>query len=211
MKQFLISSLLLLATLQGVAQQITPALTVYQEFQPATVLLTSGKTLKLPLANVFLKNSSLIYMSGDVVKEADTKALQRVDFKDRSYIPIENQLVYRVDSVGGDVLYCAKVIDLKSFKQQRANSANITNIDLSNITNTLGYTTIDAGGRDSIEFPVIPVYYFKIGEKIVLAHERHLKRALPKEKVKVMESVMNLPGFSWTNEKYLMILLEKIR
>jgi hypothetical protein len=50
-----------------------------------------------------------------------------------------------------------------------------------------------------------------LDDKFVRVHERHLKRTLPKEKRQIMESVMNMPGFTWTNEKYLMMILEKIQ
>lgn len=213
MKRFLLSTVLMLAILKGVAQQITPSLTVYPEFRPATILLTDGGKLKVPLANIFLKNSSLLYMTDKLVKEADIKKVLQVEFDDRTYIRIDSLLAYQVGAVGENALYCANVIDLKSYKQTIANSANITNLDLSNLTNMnmLSFNTIDAIGKDSVQFPVIPIYYFRIDNKFVLVHERHLKRVLSKEKRRLMESAMNLPKFSWTDENSLMVMLEMIK
>ena len=213
MKRLLFTTILLLAMLEGVAQQITSALTVYPDFRPATILLTNGGKLKVPLANVFLKNSSLLYMSDKLVKEADMKRVMQVDFDDRTYIRIDSVLAYQVGSVGENALYCANVIDLKSYKQTIANSANITNLDLSNLTNMnmLSFNTIDAIGKDSVQFPVIPIYYFRIDNKFVLVHERHLKRFLSKEKVRLMESATNLPKFSWTDEQSLLKMLEMLK
>ena len=211
MKHLLLSTILLLATLNGVAQQITPALTVYPDFRPATILLTDGSKLKVPLANIFLKNSSLLYMSGELAKEADLKNVRQVEFDDRTYIRIDSLLAYQVGVVGENALYCAKVIDLQSYKQTIANSANITNLDLSNITNMLSFNTIDAIGKDSVQFPVIPIYYYRLDNQFVLVHERHLKRILSKEKRRLMESAMNLPKFSWTDEESLMKMLEMLK
>ena len=211
MKHLLLSTILLLATLNGVAQQITPALTVYPDFRPATILLTDGSKLKVPLANIFLKNSSLLYMSGELAKEADLKNVRQVEFDDRTYIRIDSLLAYQVGVVGENALYCAKVIDLQSYKQTIANSANITNLDLSNITNMLSFNTIDAIGKDSVQFPIIPIYYYRLDNQFVLVHERHLKRFLSKEKRRLMESAMNLPKFSWTDEKSLMKMLEMLK
>ena len=213
MKRLLFTTILLLAMLKGVAQQITSALTVYPDFRPATILLTNGGKLKVPLANVFLKNSSLLYMNDKLVKEADMKRVMQVDFDDRTYIRIDSVLAYQVGSVGENALYCANVIDLKSYKQTIANSANITNLDLSNLTNLnmLSFNTIDAIGKDSVQFPVIPIYYFRIDNKFVLVHERHLKRFLSKEKVRLMESATNLPKFSWTDEQSLLKMLEMLK
>ena len=201
MKHLLLSTILLLAALNGVAQQITPALTVYPDFRPATILLTDGSKLKVPLANIFLKNSSLLYMSGELAKEAD----------DRTYIRIDSLLAYQVDSVGRNALYCAKVIDLQSYKQTIANSANITNLDLSNVNNMLSFSTIDAIGKEGVEFPVIPLFYFRLDNQFVRVHERNLKRILSKEQRRIMESVMSLPDFDWTDEKSLMKLLAMIK
>lgn len=211
MKHLLLTTILLLATLTGVAQQITPSLTVYPEFRPATILLTNGSKLKVPLANIFLKNSSLLYMGDDVVKEAELKNVLQVQFDDRTYLRIDSLLAYQVDSVGRNALYCAKVIDIKSYKQTIANSANITNLDLSNITNMLSFSTIDAIGKEGVEFPVIPLYYFRLDNQFVRVHERNLKRVLSKEKQRIMESVMSLPDFSWTDEPSLMKMLEMLK
>ena len=73
------------------------------------------------------------------------------------------------------------------------------------------FNTIDAIGKDSVQFPVIPIYYFRIDNKFVLVHERHLRRFLSKEKVRLMESATNLPDFSWTDEQSLLKMLEMLK
>jgi hypothetical protein len=175
--------------------------------------MNDGKKMDIPMANIFLKNSSLLYLSGDLTKEANTKNILRVDFKDRSYIRIDSVLAYEVDSVGSKVLYCAKVLDLKAYKQLLRNNANITNLDLNDLSsmNMFQFSTIDLQDTKDIHFPVIPLYYYRLNDKFVLVHERHLKRALDKENRRRMESVMNLPGFSWTDEKSLLKILEIIQ
>ena len=65
--------------------------------------------------------------------------------------------------------------------------------------------------KETIKFPVIPLYYYKINDQFVFVHERHLKRFFDKENRRLMESVMNLPGFSWTDEKFLIKILEVIK
>ena len=195
------------------AQEVTPQLTAFPDFRPATVFMADGKKMNIPMANIFLKNSSLLYLSGELTKEANTKNILRVDFNDRSYVRIDSVLAYEVDSVGSKVLYCAKVLDLKAYKQMLRNNSNITNLDLNDLTsmNMFQFSTIDLQDTKDIHFPVIPLYYFRLNDKFVLVHERHLKRALDKEDRRRMESVMNLPGFSWTDEKSLLKILEIIQ
>jgi len=214
MKKLVISfTVLIMAAVKVAAQEVTPQLTVYPEFRHATVYMTDGKKLDIPMANIFLKNSSLLYISGELTKEASTDNLLRVDFKDCSYIRIDSVLAYQVDTVGTNALFCAKVLDLKAYKQLLANNQNITNLDLNDLSsmNMFQFTTVDIGDEKDIHFPVIPLYYFRINDQFVFVHERHLKRFFDKENRRRMESVMNLPDFSWTNEKFLLKILEIIK
>ena len=203
----------MLAAFKSAAQEVTPQLTVFPEFRPATVYLSDGKKLDIPMANIFLKNSSLLYISGELTKEVDTKNLMRVDFKDRIYFRIDSVLAYQVDTIGANALFCAKVLDLKAYRQLIANNSNITNLDINDLTtmNMLQYTTIDINYVNDIHFPVIPLYYYRINDQFVLVHERNLKRFFNKENRRRMESVMNLPDFSWTDEKSLLKILEIIQ
>lgn len=190
------------------AQQVTPALTVYKEFRPAKVMLADGKMLNLSLANIFLKNSSLLYKSGLVTKEANMNTVLRVDFKDRSYLRIDTLLAYQVDTVGHDVLYCAQMIDMESYRQQIANNREITSLDLNDM---IGYTTVDLQNEQDIHFPIKNVFIFRINGKFVIAHERSMKRLLTKEKRRILASAIAMSGFSWNDEKSLMELLKMIQ
>jgi len=212
-KLVLLSTMLMLVAFKGTAQEVTPQLTAFPEFRPATVYMADGKKLDIPMANIFLKNSSLLYISGELTKEVDTKNLMRVDFKDRSYFRIDSVLAYEVDTVGANALFCAKVLDLKAYRQLIANNSNITNLNINDLANMniLQYTTIDINDVSDIHFPVIPLYYFRVNNQFVLVHERNLKRFFDKENRRRMESVMNLPDFSWTDEKSLLKILEIIQ
>ena len=211
-KLVLLSTVFFLAAMRVAAQEVTPQLTAFPEFRPATVYMADGKKMEIPMANIFLKNSSLLYISGELTKEANIKNLLRVDFKDRSYIRIDSVLAYQIDTVGSNALFCAKVLDLKAYQQLIRNNSNITNLDLNDLSsmNMFQFSTIDLQDTKDIHFPVIPLYYYRIGNKFILVHERHLKRAFDKENRRRMESVMNLPGFSWTDEKFLLKILEVI-
>lgn len=214
MKKLVLSAtVLLMAALRVAAQEVTPQLTAFPEFRPATATMADGKKMDIPMANIFLKNSSLLYISGELTKEANTKNLLRVDFKDRSYIRIDSVLAYQVDTVRTNALFCAKILDLKAYKQLLINNSNITNLNMNDLLsmNMLQYTTVDIGDTQDIHFPVIPLYYYRINDKFVLVHERHLKRFFDKENRRRMESVMNMPGFSWTNEEFLLKILEVIK
>lgn len=196
----------LLTFVEVMAQQATPAVTVYREFQPATVYLSSGKKLNLSLANIFLKNSSLLYKSGAQTKEANMKTLERVEFGDRTYYRLDTILAYRVDTVGREALYCAQQIDFKAYQQLLVNNSQFTSLSLGDM---VGYTTAEIGVEDRL--PIISLFYFSLGGKYVLAHERHLKRVLSKEQRRRMAAVMSERDFSWLNEQCLLKVLRAIQ
>jgi hypothetical protein len=190
------------------AQRITPSLTVYKEFKPAIILLNDGRKLNQPLANIFLKNSSLLYMKDTQAMEANLDNIMSVDFDDRSYIKIDTLLAFLVDTVGNNALYCAEQIDLVSYKQSVLNNHMITNIGLGG--DQLSSTTIDIMDEEDIHFPVVPLYFFRINGEFIFVHERSLSRHLSKEKRRMMKSIMALDGFSWTEKSSLLKLLKAL-
>lgn len=208
MKQ-IVCMLALLGSLvfQGHAQT-TPAVTVYKEFRPATIHLADGRLLKVSLANIFLKNSSLLYKSGVDTKEANLKTLTQVDFEDRSYYKIDSLLAYQVDTIGNDALYCAQKIDFVAWRQMVANNSVLSSLDLGDM---IGYSYAELADEQDLHFPIIQLYFFRLNDKFVLAHERNLKRVLNKEKRRLMETMMIDKSFSWTDEQSLLKLLKTIQ
>jgi len=188
--------------------QVTTAMTVYREFQPATVYLADGRKLRLSLANIFLKNSSLLYKSGIETKEANLKTLNKVEFKDKTYFKIDTLLACQIDTVGQDALFRARKIDYEAWKHIIANNQVMTSLDLGDM---IGYSLAELTGEQDMQIPLMTLYYYRLNGKFVLVHERNLKRMLTKEKKRLMESVMAEEGFSWTDEQSLLRLLKMIR
>lgn len=208
MKQLVLFLLLVTGTVTMTAQTTTTSLTVYQSFQPATIHLVDGKQIKVGFANIFLKNSGLLYMSGQDTKEANLKTLSKVEFKDRTYYRIDSVLAYQVDTVNHQPLYCAQRIDVVAWRGLLINNRQLSNINLGDM---ITYSATTLADQQDIHFPLINVYYLQINGKYVLAHERNLKRVLDKEKRRLMASVMSEPGFSWTSEASLLKLLKYIQ
>ena len=208
MKKLVLFLLLATAALTMTAQPTTTSLTVYQSFQPATIHLVDGRKLKVDHANIFLKNSGLLYISGHDTKEANLKTMAKVEFKDRTYYRIDSVLAYQVDTVNHQELYCAPRIDVVAWRGLLINNRQLNNIDLGEMVT---YSATELVDKQDIHFPLINLYYLKIDGKYVFAHERNLKRVLDKEKRRLMTSVMSEPGFSWTNEASLLKLLKYIQ
>ena len=210
MKASLLFIIMAFATVQSLfAQDKTYGLTVYKSYQPATITLVDGRTIKQPLANIFMKNSSLLYLSKTgVTMEANMANILSVKFDDRQYAKIDTLLAYQVDTIGHNALYCATVIDLVAYQQNLKNNQVITDISLGDQLST---TTVDLSNESDYMFPLINLYYYRLDGKFVRCHERDLGRVLDKEKKRMMRTYMALPDFSWTDEKSLLKLLEGLQ
>ena len=202
--------IIMMFTVQSMfAQDKTYGLTVYEGYKPATITLADGRTIKQPLANIFLKNSSLLYLnSAGATMEANMSNIISVKFDDRQYIKIDSLLAYQADTVGHDALYCATVIDMVAYRQNLRNSQMITDISLGDQLST---TSMDLSNETDHMFPLINIYIYRLGGKFVRCHERILGNMLDKEKRRMMRTYIALPDFSWTDDKSLLKLLKGLQ
>ena len=214
MKASLLFIIMMCATVQSLlAQDKTFGLTVYNSYRPATITLTDGRTIKHPLANIFLKNSSLVYLSNTgVTMEANMSNILYVKFEDRQYYKVDTLLAYVVDTVGNDALFCATVADMQAYQQNLRNSQVFTDISLGDQLST---TTVDLSNEGDRMLPLVNIYFYRFGndadKKYVRCHERTLGRVLGKEKKRMMQTYLSMPDFSWTNEKSLLDLLKGLQ
>ena len=191
------------------AQEKTFGLTVYENFKPATIVLSDGRTLKQSLANIFLKNSKLLYpsSSGNTM-EANMSNIVSVKFDDRQYIKIDTLLAYQVDTIGHNALFCATVIDMVAYQQNLKNNQVLTDISFGDV---LGTSSVDLNNENDYMFPLVNLYFFRLNGTFVRCHERTLGNVLDKEKKRLMKAYISLPGFSWTDDKSLLKLLKGIQ
>jgi hypothetical protein len=201
---FFITAILIAIT--SVAQT-TPSATHYREFKPSVITLNDGRQLRQPLTNIFLKNSSLLYMSGSHAMEANMENIVAVKFDDRYYVSINGQLGYLVDSIGGNSLYCIELFDQDTYERNLRNNVNIRDLSFGD---QIGVTTVDTNNEDDYLLPVFCHYYMLLGTEFVRVHERDLKRALNAEQRTMMQRIMGLPDFSWQREESLKALLRAI-
>ena len=200
-----IFALLLVAT--AFAQRLTLSATVYKEFKPSVITLVDGRQLNQSLTNVFLKNSSLLYMSGTYTMEANMDNIVSVKFDDRLYMAINKQLAYLVDTVANNGLYCVELFDQDTYERNLRNNVNISNLDLGDQIST---ATVDLNTEEDYQLPVFRHYYMRFGNEYIRVHERDLSRKLNKEQRTMMRRIMALPTFSWQVEESLKQLLRAI-
>ena len=189
------------------AQEVSRRVTEYEEFKPAVIHLATGKDISTPKANIFLKNSTLLYVSGAKTKEAFTESLKSVDFDDRTYYRVDTLLAYKVDSVGTNVLFCARLIDMHALSQMISSRRQITNIDVGDQITATSLRKVDG---DEFDYPIVNQYYLLCGGKIVRAREHDVLRATPKARRRAFWSTVREAGFQWSSEESLMKLLKAI-
>lgn len=191
-----------------IAQDKTTVPTLFKENKTSVVTLKSGRTVKTPNSNVFLKNGALLYFEGTKAKEARMDIIASVDFGDRKFININDQLAYYVDSVKENRLYCVELIDIDAFERNLKNNVNITNIDFN--SELLQTSTNNLNTEDDNIYPIIHQYYFLLDGKIVKAHDRDLSYHLDKERKRHLRTMVEDPAFNWTEPESLMKLLRLI-
>lgn len=185
----------------------TSTVMAYPDYRQAQVKLTDGRTIKVPKANVFLKHSTLVYKTGNSVKEANMRTVQAVDFADRHYERIDTVLAFLVDTVEANAVYQQQVIDREAYEARFRNDRMITDIQFGEQINLI---TLDPARDSTAVYPVINTFYYRYNGKIVKVHDRELWRMLPKDKRRIMQTIMAEDGFSWTCSESVVRMLQAL-
>ena len=209
-KKTILLTVFALLGLIATAQERTTRATRYSQFKPSTITLKTGKTIHQSLTNISLKNSSLLYLQGEYTMEAKMETIAAVEFDDRKYVNINNQLAYMVDSVGPNILYRIDLFDLNAYNQQIRNNINISNLGFEN--GGISTTTTDLNTEDDYKFPIFSHYYYYYNGEVIKVHEREISNHLPKDKElkRKYRTIIGLDSFRWTDEASLIKLLQAI-
>ena len=217
MKQAIL--LFLLALCSSVYAQIpsgrSRTVTMFKDFQPAVIKLKDGKSSVHKQTNIFLKNSSLVYKkvpTGEIM-EASMPVVAGTTIGEHDFINVKNQLAEVVATEGNASLVRVRLIDVETMKGEYLNNSTITNSsmldDLSAgraIGESMSTTRID-GAEDEEPYPLMDTYYYVVGDKVTLAHERSVKPALKKDRRKEYQIIISL-DFSWSRQEDLVKLLK---
>ena len=196
--------------LTAAAQITTTKLTVYKDFQPSIIQLKDGRLIKQNLTNIFLKNSSLLYMQGTNAMEANMDNIISVKFDDKTYVKVDTILAYVVDSIGHDVLYCATVIDIDAYQNQLRNNNIVSNFSWG-AGGTIQTSSMNLNTEEDYKFPLVDLYFYRINGQFVKCHERNLQYILNKEKKRIVRTFVTMDDFSWTEKESLMKLLKALQ
>ena len=210
-KKIIIAVLMVAMSLGSFAQQRTTRLTLYRQFKPSTITLKTGQKIKQSLTNVFLKNSTLVYLKDEYTMEANMDNIAAVEFDDRTFVNINNQLAYLVDSVGGNCVYRIDIFDMDAYNAQLRNNVNINAIP-SFTGDMISTASVDLKTEEDYKFPVFPHFYLSYNGEIIKAHEREISRRLPKDEDirRKYRTAINMDNFSWTDDASVVSVLKAI-
>ena len=211
--------LILLALCSSVHAQIpagrSKTVTMFSDFQPAIIKLKDGKSSVHKQTNIFLKKSTLVYKKAPTgeIMEASMPLVAGITFGDRNFINVKNQLAEVVATEGNASLVRVRVVDVETMKGEYLNNSTITNSSMLDDLNagrligeSMSTTRVD-GAEDEEPYPLMDTYYYVVGDKVTLAHERSVKLALKKDKRKEYDIIIST-GFSWTKPEDLARLLK---
>ena len=211
--------LILLALCSSVHAQIpagrSKTVTMFSDFQPAIIKLKDGKSSVHKQTNIFLKKSTLVYKKAPTgeIMEASMPVVAGLTVGEHNFINVKNQLAEVVATEGNASLVRVRVVDVETMKGEYLNNSTITNSSMLDDLNagrligeSMSTTRVD-GAEDEEPYPLMDTYYYVVGEKVTLAHERSVKLALKKDKRKEYDIIIST-GFSWTKPEDLARLLK---
>lgn len=179
---------------------------VFPEFREAKVLQTFGRSIRAKV-NIFLKNSALLFLDGDKVKQAYTDHIIGVEFDSVKYL--------KVDSVMGEVLASRKynhlvrvtTIDMDKYMAETQGGDNLPFFEIGGTTTT-GFFEIDGQVFAENGFPLKCKYYFLVKGDIVPANETKFKSHVRPEMRKAFKNLMGDRFWSWNDAESLKKLME---
>lgn len=181
--------------------------TLYPTFSPATVYLADGRVVKERNANIFLKNSTLVFKSGNLIKKVRTSLISKVEFADATYYRVDTLLASVVDSVQGRALYKASIIDIEAYNALMTANSSVTDVV---VAEYVSVGSVERTATEDKDYPLIDYYFMDFQGKQVLMEDRKLYRMVPKEKRRLYKNTISAPDFSWTSPKSLCKLMEVV-
>ena len=190
-------------------------MTMFNDFRPAVIKLKDGKQSVHKQTNIFLKNSTLVYKkipTGEIM-EASMPVVASITVGERNFVNVKNQLAEVVATEGKASLVRIRTIDVETMKGEYLNNSTITNSSMLDDLNagrligeSMSTTRVD-GADDEEPYPLMDTYYYVVGDKATLAHERSVKLVLKKDQRKDYQIELSM-GFSWAKQEDLVRLLK---
>ena len=202
-----IAALMLVTT--GVFAQVpagrSEKVTFFDAYIPAAIELVDGTENYQSQANIFMKNSALVYKKGATDMQANMTRVKAVNFGKRRFININNQLAEVLDTCGRYKLVRVRLIDVDAFNGEWLNNSDITNISLSE---NLSVTRLDPN-EETLTYPLVDNFYYLAKGKTIRCHERYVRPLIAKKNRAKIDAQMKSGMINWTSADDLKALMKQ--
>ena len=172
----------------------------------AKVLQPFGRSVKAR-ANIFLKNSALLFVQDGQVMQANIDRVLGVEFDSIKYMKVSSEQMGRVVAQKGyNYLLRVTTIDMDKYSAEVTGGENLPYLDLSDMGMFLEIDSDSQKWEEDYGYPLQNKYYFSIQGKIIPANESNFKKYVKPEMKKAFKRLMNDHYWSWTDEASLMQL-----
>lgn len=213
MKRYFLLAMIALTMVQGaVAQQAqeqrrTNFPMAFKQWRKANIEFALGNN-GTAMANIFLKDASLIYLKDSVPMKANLFNVVSVDFGDSVYRKTgDNMMGLVIASQGDAILTKVTMIDMHAVQKEKETGVNSKFLDLPEF-NVFIDTNSDYAGADEIgSMPLADDYYFIVKGVTFPASEKIVKKHIRSEKRADFKELMKNRKWSWRDAKSLEVLL----
>lgn len=168
----------------------------FSTFRPAKILQTFGRSVTTNEANIFLKNSTLVFKENGKVKQAYMKNIIGAVFDDSiRYVTLDSIMGRLVSQRGRNKLVCVTTIDMDRYKSLTTGGENLPFFQIEELNLFLD---IDGDKRpESKGLPLKYTYYFIVNGTIYPANEKTIKKLVRPEMKAAFKHLMYDKFWSW--------------
>lgn len=200
MKKLIVLLTFCAAVAAGFAQQAVETVRTdhpfaFPEFRDAKIIQAFGRYTTAK-ANIFLKDSRLVFMDNDTIKTAYVNNVFGVEFGDSiSYVRLDSVMARVIATRGYDKLVCVTTIDMKKYSEQNSGGNNLPFFEMEDLNLFL---EIDGDQREEAQgYPLKNTYYFILKGQPYKATEKNIKKLIKPEMKRAFDNLMFDHYFSW--------------
>ncbi|MDL2231536.1 hypothetical protein LJB85_02225 [Porphyromonadaceae bacterium OttesenSCG-928-L07] len=210
-KVFLLPALLLLSIFFGNAQEVTTMWPyVYADFVNGTVYYKDGAKLETPM-NIHLYRSTLHYLEGDIIREADSDEVLVLDISGDKYYSFKGQMLKVLAGNENSFLAELTLADLNTILETEGaygsssntqSTRNLSSIEVGGIT-VNRHMEVKMNKEDGELLAVIKKYYIVADGEIYLATRKGIESKLPENRKQEFKTFVKDNRITWNDTKSL--------
>ena len=180
----------------------------FPEFMDAKVLQPFGRSVKAR-ANIFLKNSALLFVQDGQVMQANIDRVLGVEFDSIKYMKVSSEQMGRVVAQKGyNRLLCCTHVNMPLYREETTGGKGMDNFTVE-LPGSETFLNLDTQKRDDEGgIPLTDTYYFYINGFVIPANESSFKKFVGKDQMQAFKVLKENRFWSWNDPESLKMLLD---